>query len=357
MIPDFDVIIKAAIDNRASDVHIGAGMAPCARIDGRITPMMDEKCSVDDIAGFLKKIVPTHLENVLDEKGEIDLPYSIPGTARLRVNIFRQRGTYAIAARVLNPIIPTPDQLSIPQSVVDCCNKKRGLILFTGPTGSGKSTSLASLIDYINKTYPYHIITLEDPVEYLHKHQKSIVHQREVGPDTQSYANALRAALREDPDVILIGEMRDYETISIAATAAETGHLVFSTLHTVSAVDTVNRIIDVFPPHQQQQIRTQLADILECVVAEQLLPHASGKGRCAAFEVMISNSAIQNYIREAKTFQITTVIQTNKAMGMITMDDCLMDLYGKGMITRDAAIHAAMDQQLMNKKFMSMGVF
>jgi twitching motility protein PilT len=226
------------------------------------------------------------------------------------------------------------------------------LILFTGPTGSGKSTSLASLIDHVNRKYNYHIITLEDPVEYLHHHQKAIVHQREIGSDSLSYANALRGALREDPDVILIGEMRDLETISIAATAAETGHLVFSTLHTVSAVDTVNRIIDVFPPHQQQQIRTQLADILECVVAEQLLPRIGGKGRVAAYEVMLANNAISNYIREGKTFQITSTIQTSRASGMITMDDYIQLLYQNGEIDRETAILFSRDKIAQKNRLM-----
>ena len=226
------------------------------------------------------------------------------------------------------------------------------MILFTGPTGSGKSTSLASLIDHVNRKYNYHIITLEDPIEYLHHHQKSIVHQREIGSDSLSYANALRGALREDPDVILIGEMRDLETISIAATAAETGHLVFSTLHTVSAVDTVNRIIDVFPPHQQQQIRTQLADILECVVAEQLLPRIEGTGRVAAYEVMLANNAIRNYIREGKTFQIMSTIQTSRSSGMITMDDYIQLLYQNGEIDRETAIQFSRDKISQKNRLM-----
>lgn len=348
----FDALIKKARDLRASDVHIGAGAAASARIDGDIVPIGEEIMKPDLINTMLDGIIDSaDAARTLKETGELDMPYSIPGVARLRVNVYRQRGSYAIAARLLNPTIPTPEALGIPESVVKMCDKKRGLILFTGPTGSGKSTSLASLIDVVNTKYRHHIITLEDPIEYLHHHKKCIVHQREIGSDTKSYANALRAALREDPDVILIGEMRDLETISIAATAAETGHLVFSTLHTVSAVDTVNRIIDVFPPHQQQQIRTQLADILECVVSEQLLPRIEGKGRVAAYEVMISNAAIRNYIREEKTFQITTVIQTNKAAGMMTMDDSLMELYRSGAISKETAINYCRDRNAMEKKF------
>lgn len=348
----FDQLITMAKEGRASDVHLGAGANPMARVDGDIRPITDEILKPDRINGILDTIITEKRDaDILKEKGELDMPYSIPGVARLRVNVYRQRGTYAIAARLLNPTIPTPEQLGIPKAVVDQCDKKRGMILFTGPTGSGKSTSLASLIDVVNTRRHQHIITLEDPIEYLHHHKGCIVHQREVGSDTLSYANALRAALREDPDVILVGEMRDLDTISIAITAAETGHLVFSTLHTMNAVDTVNRIIDVFPPHQQQQIRTQLAEVLECAVAEQLLPRIEGKGRVAAYEVMIVNAAIRNYIREEKTFQITTVIQTNKAAGMITMDDALLELYQRGDISKETVLTAAQDRNAVEKRF------
>ena len=263
---------------------------------------------------------------------------------RFRVNVFRQRGSYAIAARILNLTIPTPKQLGVPEAVVKMTEKRRGLVLVTGATGSGKSTTLASLLNIINQKYSYHIITLEDPIEYLHKHSKSIVNQREMGSDSKDYASALRAALRQDPDVILVGEMRDLETISIAVTAAETGHLVFSTLHTTGAANTIDRIIDVFPPHQQQQIRTQLADVIECVVSQQLLPKAGGKGRVAAMEVMLATPAIRNHIREAKTFQIPTVMQTNRKMGMVMMDDALLELYFAGEISQDSLLTYAQDR-------------
>ena len=222
----------------------------------------------------------------------------------------------------------------------------------TGPTGSGKSTTLASLIDVINQTYPYHVITLEDPVEYLHKHSKSIVNQREMGSDSRDYASALRAALREDPDVILVGEMRDLETISTAVTAAETGHLVFSTLHTIGAANTIDRIIDVFPPYQQQQIRTQLADVLEGVISQQLLPREDGGGRVAAMEIMLVNSAVRNNIREAKTYSIASVMQTNRKLGMQTMDDALYDLCSRGVISRETAIQYAQDRPALSKRVM-----
>lgn len=350
---DFDELVALAKDNRASDIHVSVGQVPSFRIDGSIVPVGEQRYSMKEMDGVLAKVVEdSHSMEILRSTGELDLPYSLAGVGRLRVNVYRQRGSYALAARLLNPTIPDPRELSIPDSVVRCCDKKRGMILFTGPTGSGKSTSLASLIDYVNRRYNYHIITLEDPVEYLHHHQRSIVHQREIGSDSLSYANALRGALREDPDVILIGEMRDLETISIAATAAETGHLVFSTLHTVSAVDTVNRIIDVFPPHQQQQIRTQLADILECVVAEQLLPRIEGTGRVAAYEVMLANNAIRNYIREGKTFQITSTIQTSRSSGMITMDDYIQLLYQNGEIDRDTALQFSRDKISQKNRLM-----
>lgn len=352
MITEFDELVEKAKEVNASDIHIGVGQAPCLRIDGRITPLGEEKYGPREMLDVLNKMLTGEQAKELKEVGELDMPYSIPGVARLRINVYRQRGTYAVAARLLNPSIPKPYDLGIPDSVVKCCDKRRGLILFTGPTGSGKSTSLASLIDYINSKYPYHIITFEDPVEYLHRHKKCIVHQREIGTDTHSYAAALRGALREDPDVILVGEMRDLDTISLACTAAETGHLVFSTLHTVSAVDTVNRIIDVFPPHQQQQIRTQLADILECVVAEQLLPKIEGKGRVGVFEVMLGNNAIRNYIREGKTFQITSTMQTSRAQGMITMDEALQQLYNSGQISRDTAIRFAKDKVAQEARIM-----
>lgn len=266
------------------------------------------------------------------------------------MNVFKQRGSYAAAIRLVGTSIPAPNQLGIPDSVLELTKRKRGLVLVTGPTGSGKSTTLASLIDLINSNSNLHIITLEDPIEYLHQHKKSIVNQREIGLDTFSYQDALRAALREDPDVILVGEMRDLETIAIAITAAETGHLVFSTLHTIGAANTVDRIIDVFPPHQQQQIRIQLASVLEAVVSQQLIPSSDGAGRVAAFEVMHANSAIRNLIREAKAHQITTIIQTNRKLGMQTMDEAIYNLYINKKIDAEQAIHFAQDQMAIERR-------
>ncbi len=348
----FFELLCDAISYQASDVHFSAGMPPCCRIDGGIKRMGEEILKPEHIASMAESILERHQAEVFQEKGEVDLAYSIRGAGRFRVNVFRQRGSVAIAVRILNLNIPEPQMLGLPDSVVELTNKKRGLVIVTGPTGSGKSTTLASLINIINTTYPYHIITLEDPVEYLHRHNRSIVNQREIGSDSHDFASGLRAALREDPDVIFVGEMRDLETISIALTAAETGHLVFSTLHTIGAANTIDRIIDVFPSYQQQQIRLQLADVLQGVISQQLVPKKTGGGRCAAIEVMLMNSAIRNHIRESKTFQITTVIQTGKKFGMQTMDDALYDLYRQKQITEEFALQYSQDRQAMSRKLL-----
>ena len=348
----FEQLMQMAVERHASDLHLSSGRAPSCRVYGSITPMAEEKLMPPDIDAIANAIMGDHQKQILAEDGEVDFAYSINSLGRFRVNVFKQRGSTALVARILNLDIPNPEQLGVPQSVVQMMDKKRGLVLVTGATGSGKSTTLASLINIINHKYTDHIITLEDPIEYLHKHDKSIVSQREMGSDSKNYASALRAALREDPDVILVGEMRDLETISIAITAAETGHLVFSTLHTIGAANTIDRIIDVFPPYQQQQVRTQLADVLECVVSQQLLPKRDGHGRVAAMEVMISNSAIRNHIREAKTFQIPSVLQTSRKMGMQTMDDAIYELYSAGTITPESALLFAQDRAALSKKIM-----
>lgn len=348
----FQELVEKGVAARASDVHLSAGLPPSIRVDGNIVPLIDQIYSPQDVQTVAYGIMDSRQKETLEKNGEVDFAYSLPSVGRFRVNVFRQRGTLALAARILNPSIPAPEELGLPEAVVKMCDKRRGLVLVTGATGSGKSTTLACLINIINRRYRYHIITLEDPVEYLHRHNKSIVNQREMGSDSCNYVSALRAALREDPDVILVGEMRDLDTISIAITAAETGHLVFSTLHTMGAANTIDRIIDVFPPYQQQQIRTQLADVLECVVSQQLLPRAEGPGRVAAFEVMLASPAIRNYIREAKTFQVTSTIQTSRKAGMITMDDALLELYQKGRITRDSVLHYAQDRVSVTKRLM-----
>lgn len=343
-------LLKIAKEKGASDLHITVGIPPKCRINGELQNMGENKLMPEDTDILIMPMLSEHFKEILEDKGEVDFSYSIPSLGRYRVNVFKQRGSYATAIRLVGTTVPTPEQLGIPESVIELTKKKRGLVLVTGPTGSGKSTTLASLIDVINSNYNAHVITLEDPIEYLHQHKKAIVNQREIGLDTHSYANALRAALREDPDVILVGEMRDLDTISIAITAAETGHLVFSTLHTIGAANTVDRIIDVFPPHQQQQIRIQLASVLESVISQQLIPCSDGKGRVAAFEVMHGNSAIRNLIREAKAFQITSVVQTNKKLGMQTMDDAIYNLYLSRKIDENKAIHFAQDPIALERK-------
>jgi twitching motility protein PilT len=343
-------ILRSAIERNASDIHFTVGVAPVARIDGALVPMGEDVLKPADTKDFANALLDDKYRQVLEKKGEVDLAYSVANLGRFRVNVYMQRGSVAIAVRVLNLEIPAPGKLGIPESVVEVVKKQRGLVLVTGPTGSGKSTTLASLINVLNENYPYHIITLEDPIEYLHRHKKGMVNQREMGTDTENYASGLRAALREDPDVILVGEMRDLETIAIAVTAAETGHLVFSTLHTIGAAATIDRIIDVFPPYQQQQIRTQLAEVLVCVVSQQLIAKQAGKGRCAAFEVMHINPAIRNLIRESKTFQIPSVMQTSKKFGMQTMDDCIFELYSKSIISGAEAMRYAQDVAYISKR-------
>lgn len=334
----------------ASDLHITVGIPPKCRINGELRDLEYKKFTPNDTNEIIMPMLTDHFKEVLEGKGEVDFSYSIPQLGRYRVNVFKQRGSYAMVIRLVGVVIPSPESLLVPESVIALTKKKRGLVLVTGPTGSGKSTTLASLIDVINSNYNTHIITLEDPIEYLHQHKNSVVNQREIGLDTDSYANALRAALREDPDVILVGEMRDLDTISIAITAAETGHLVFSTLHTIGAASTIDRIIDVFPPHQQQQIRIQLASVLESVVSQQLIPTSDGKGRVAAFEVLHANSAVKNLIREAKLHQITTIIQTNKKQGMMTMDDAIYDLYLRRQIDAEKALNFAQDPVALERK-------
>ena len=347
---DLDEILIQSVKVRASDIHLTTGRPPSYRIDGILAPIEGERLTPQMLEDILMPLMDVRHREELQNNGQTDFAYAISGVGRFRVNVFKQRGTLASVMRSLPFNIPEPEDLGIPAEVVEMTTRKRGLILVTGPTGSGKSTTLASLIHVINRNYPYHIITLEDPIEYLHRHDKSVVNQREIGSDSTNYAQALRAALREDPDVILVGEMRDLETISTAITAAETGHLVFSTLHTIGADKTIDRIIDVFPPNQQQQIRIQLASVLECVVSQQLLKKADGSGRVAALEILFANNAVRNLIRESKTYQISSVMQTSKRAGMQTMDDALYDLYMRILIDADNAVTYAQDPVSMNKK-------
>lgn len=342
-------ILEKAVKAGASDVHITVASPPVMRVNGRLLRMQDEALMPEDTKRIILGILTPDQQRVFEEKGELDISYSTPGLGRFRVNVYKQRGTYSMALRVVALTIPSMEALRLPKVIAELSEKQRGLILVTGPTGSGKSTTLAAMINHMNQNRNDHIITIEDPIEYLHKHQKSMVNQREIGQDSHTFANALRAALRQDPDVILVGEMRDLETIATAITAAETGHLVLSTLHTIGAAKTVDRIIDVFPPHQQQQIRIQLASVLEAVISQQIMPTVEGDGRVAAFEVMTANSAIRNLIREGKTHQIQTVIQTGAQVGMQTMDASLMELYKKRLISQQTLKKYAVDYDMIMK--------
>ncbi len=347
---DITTLLHEAKQHGASDLHVTVGVPPKMRVNGILVDMNYPRLMPDDAEALIKPIIQEPFATTFRELGEVDFAYAIPREGRYRVNVFRQRGSYALVIRLVNTEIPKPADIGLPDSIIELTKKKRGLVLVTGPTGSGKSTTLASLINEINEDNYCHIITLEDPIEYLHNHKKAVVNQREIGLDTGGYAQALRAALREDPDVILVGEMRDLDTISIAITAAETGHLVFSTLHTIGAANTIDRIIDVFPPHQQQQIRIQLASVLESVISQQLLPTQDNNGRVAAFEVMHATAAIKNMIREAKTHQIDSVIQTSRKFGMLTMDDAIYDLYLKRRISAETALNFAQDPYILEKK-------
>lgn len=349
--PNVREILEEAKAAGASDVHITVGIPPKIRVNGKlITLTQYNRLMPADTLDMLLNIMTETQRNRFEEKGEYDMSFSIPDLGRYRVNAYKQRGSVALAFRLVGTKVPAPEELGVPASVIDLYQRKRGLILVTGPTGSGKSTTLAAIIDKINNCRDAHVITLEDPIEYLHQHKMAMVNQREIGLDSENYANALRAALREDPDVILVGEMRDFETISVAITAAETGHLVLSTLHTIGAASTVDRVIDVFPPHQQQQIRVQFSNVLEAVISQQLIPTIDGKGRVAAFEVMHANHAVRNLIREGKSHQLTSVMQTNRKLGMMTMDEAIQQLYYAGRISREMAVQFAQDPDNMETK-------
>lgn len=343
-------IVEQALKQKASDIHLVAGESIMFRIHGDLAAVGERPVRDEDMEQIMLEITNEGQREQFQQTGDLDFSFTVLGETRIRGNAFLQGDRKALALRILAERIPDPEELGIPQAVINLIDKKRGLVLVTGPTGSGKSTTLASLINQISKRYPKRIITLEDPIEYQFTSSQGLVSQREIGRDTASYAAGLKSVLRQDPDVILLGEMRDFETISTALTAAETGHLVFSTLHTNSAADTIDRIIDVFPTHQQQQIRTQLAGVLEGVVVQQLLPKLDKKGRVAAFEVMLGTTAIRSLIREDKSFQIPGTIQTNKKLGMETMDDCLVEMCRKRMIIADTAIMAAMDRDYVQKE-------
>lgn len=330
-------LLKKAYEEGASDLHLSFGIPAVFRIDGVLRRLSEETYRSEQLVEMVKEILPENKKEDFKLQGEADFNYSLAGLCRFRVNAFHQRGEVSIAARLISSTIPTIEALDMPEILYELAEKPQGLILVTGPTGSGKSTTLAAMIDYINQKYAKHIITLEDPIEYLHTHDRSIVNQREVGVDTKSFATGLRAALRQDPEVILVGEMRDLETISTAITAAETGHLVLATLHTSSAVTTIDRIIDVFPPHQQSQIRIQLANVLQGVISQRLFVRQDGKGRIAATEVLIQVPAVANLIRAEKVHQIENIMQTSRRLGMHTLETSIQQLITRGEISYEDA--------------------
>lgn len=347
---ELNKLLYMTVEEGASDLHLTVGIPPTIRKNGRLIKIGNENIRPEDTEVYAKEILKDKFEEY-NSIGEYDTSYSIAGMGRFRINVFRQRNSSALAIRVITLNLPTLAQLNHPDVVRQLTEKKRGLVLVTGPTGSGKSTTLAAMINEINHSREAHIITLEDPIEFLHKHDKCIINQREIGKDSNSYENALRAILREDPDVILVGEMRDLKTISIAITAAETGHLVFSTLHTIGAAKTIDRIVDVFPPHQQQQIKMQLSAVLQGIVSQQLVETVDG-GRTTALEIMLATPAIQNLIREGKTHQIQSSVQTGGRYGMKTMDMALSDLFRRGIISSEVALSFAMDKEMLNRMMM-----
>lgn len=328
-----DILVEA-VKSRASDIHMTVGLPPAFRCNGVLRPQLRWlPLNASDTEKLAREILGGRWDEFVQKK-ELDLAYSVPGLGRFRVNAFFQRGSVGLAVRLVGEAIRSIEELGLPPVIGELSDKDQGLILVTGPTGSGKTTTLAAMIDRINETRSCHIVTLEDPIEYLHRHKKSIVNQREIGSDSPSFASALRAALRQDPDVILVGEMRDLETVATAITAAETGHLVLATLHTGSAVQSIDRIIDMFPPYQQNQVRSQLADVLIGVITQKLLPRADGKGRVAAAEILVATPAVRNLIREGKTYQIISLMQTGSRYGMQTMEMAIQDLFEKGIIDR-----------------------
>ena len=345
-------LFKAAVEREASDVFLVPGMPFSYKIGGRIMYQGEEKIYPEEMDRIITQIYEIagnrDMTKVLT-RGDDDFSFAVSGLSRFRASVMRQRGSLAAIIRIVRFELPDFRSLNIPRRVIDIANMTKGLVLVTGPAGSGKSTTLACIINEINQTRNAHVITLEDPIEYLHHHQHSVVTQREIGHDTASYVDGLRASLRQAPDVILLGEMRDYETISIAMTAAETGHLILSTLHTVGAANTIDRVIDAFPPNQQQQIRTQLAMVLDAVISQQLIPTVDG-GVQPAFEIMFLNNAIRNMIRESKIHQIDGIIATSQEEGMISMDNSLIKLYRDGVISRENAIAYSSNSELMEKK-------
>lgn len=349
-------LLKMLIDRDGSDLHLAVDNPPVGRVHGHLQYFGDNVLTSEDTERLMKSIASVDNQQELQEVGGSDFGFAFEDIARFRVSIFRQRGNVGLVLRLIPRNIMTFEELGLPVIIKEVINQPRGLILVTGPTGSGKSTTLATMIDFINTNMDHHIVTIEDPIEYYHYHKKSIITQREVGVDVPTFSEALRRVLRQDPDVILVGEMRDLETIEAAITAAETGHLVFGTLHTTGAVRTIDRIIDAFPTNQQEQIRTQLAGNLKSVISQTLVPRKSGFGRVAAYEIMISTPAIQNLVRENKSYRITSMIQTGHKFGMNLLDEHLLALYRKGVIKYEDARSKAQIPDEFEQHAKAMGI-
>ncbi len=341
-----------ALRAEASDLHIAAGLPPMIRVHGKLQPLEYAPLTPDVSRKVIYSILSNDQRQRLESEWELDFAYALPRTARFRVNVYFQKGSMGAAFRAIPHEIKGFEELGLPKAIEDMAEKPRGLVLVTGPTGSGKSTTLASMIDKINEERHEHIMSVEDPIEFLHEHKNCIVNQREVNQDTKSFGEALKHVLRQDPDVILVGEMRDLETISLAVTAAETGHLVFATLHTQDAPQTVDRIIDVFPSHQQQQVRIQLANTLQGIVTQTLVPRRDGKGRVVACEILVPTAGVRNLIREGKNHQIYSAMQTGSKFGMQTMDTALVGLVRKGAISREEAVKRSSNPEEL-KRLMS----
>lgn len=344
-----DDILQLTVDRDSSDLHLCVGVPPIIRIDGKLYRVPYHPATAQQTQRMVYEILTDEQIQTFEQDMELDFSYSLHNIARFRVNVYKDRGNIAAALRLIPRQIPTISELGLPEILQELIVRPRGLILVTGPTGSGKSTTLAAMIDFLNTSQSEHIITVEDPIEYLHTHKKCIINQRELGQDTRSFEAALRASLREDPDVILVGEMRDPATMAIAITAAETGHLVLATLHTNTAAESVDRVVDVFPAGQQNQIRVQLSNNLAAILSQQLLPKVNGKGRAVAMEIMIATSGIRNLVREAKSHQITSLIQTGTADGMQTMDQALRDLYMQGAVSYEEVTTRAVSVDELKK--------
>jgi twitching motility protein PilT len=352
---EMNEMLKLVVEREASDLHISVGKPPVMRLHGILDVVDPHIITPEDSDRLMREITPPRYQQMIQETGSADFAYAYSDMARFRCAVFRARGNISIVMRLIPSKILTFDQLGLPRdSIIEVLHAHRGLVLITGPTGSGKTTTLATMIDYINTERYCHIITIEDPLEYIHPHKKAIVTHRELHVDTPSFAYALRGALRQDPDVILVGEMRDLETMEAAITAAETGHLVFATLHTVSAAETVNRIIDAFPVNQQEQMRAVLSVALRTIIAQTLVPRASGKGRVAAYEILHNTPAVANLIREKKVNRIISTIQTSAKQGMITLDDYLLNLYKRGIITGEVALQRCHYPAEMREKMMAL---